>query len=290
MKISAEKLKISAPLFLRAGLGTVFLLFGLQKLIFPAQGTSEIQLIFTSEPWQWTMSLGMASAMNYYIGLAEIMLGISLFAGWMIPYAAPAGALLILGIFASIWFKYGFNTEDKTILLDAGLIGAALALWALTMEKVSAYAPDLSKSEAIGNKSQSSEDLRVVAPDLSKSEAIGNKSQSSEVVAPIILRIGLAFAFFLSGYQKIIAGEMIIGFFALALAAFLLAGRGVRYAALLCALFVAVSFGGAITAHGILVGGILPDPALSRDIGVIAAALALWALSQTESGIKNQEL
>lgn len=230
-----DKLKPYSHVFLRVGLGVVFLLFGLQKLIFPQQGTSEIQQIFTSDALQWTMSLGMASAMNYYIGLAEVILGIFLFAGRMIPYAAPAGALLILGIFASIWFKYGLNAEDKTLLLDAGLIGAALALWALTTEKISAY-------------------------------------------APIILRVGLALAFFLSGYQKIISGEIFIGFFVFALAAFLFTGRGLRYAAPACALYVAVSFGGAIMGRGILVGGILPDPTLSRDVGVIGAALALWAM------------
>ncbi|MBI5045781.1 MAG: FtsQ-type POTRA domain-containing protein [Candidatus Niyogibacteria bacterium] len=42
-------------------------------------------------------------------------------------------------------------------------------------------APVLSKSEAIGYKTQSSELLRVVAPVLSKSEAIGYKTQSSEL-------------------------------------------------------------------------------------------------------------
>ncbi|MBI3685061.1 DoxX family protein [Candidatus Azambacteria bacterium] len=137
----AEKLKRYSPVLLRCGLGVVFLLFGAQKLMFPKQGTSEIQLIFTLESWQWTMSLGMASAMNYYIGLCEGMLGISLFAGWMTRYAAPMAAFLVVAIFGSITFKYGLNTSDKTLLLDAGLIGSALGLWALVSEKWSTYAP-----------------------------------------------------------------------------------------------------------------------------------------------------
>ena len=105
----AEKLKSWAPVFLRLGLAAVFLVFGLQKLSFPSQGTAEIQQIFTSVAGEQLLSLGAASAMNYYMGLFELMLGISLAAGDPLGGAALGldGAWDLCFHHAQIRFQYG---------------------------------------------------------------------------------------------------------------------------------------------------------------------------------------
>lgn len=230
-----EGLKPYAPLFLRLGLAVVFVLFGLQKLSFPSQGTAEIQQVLTSAvTGQSLVSLAVASAMNYYMGLFELMLGLALLSGKMLRYAAPLGALLVLVIFISVTFRYGMNTEDKTLLLDAALIGGALALWMLNSEKW-------------------------------------------KNAAPLLLRVGMALSFALLGYQKIAAGA-VLGWAECAIAVLLLVGFMTRYIAPLAALFVVWSLFEAVGARGFLVQGMLPDPTLSRDIGVIGGALALWAL------------
>src|SRR3989344_8993983 len=105
----AEKLKSWAPVFLRLGLAAVFLVFGLQKLSFPSQGTAEIQQIFTSVAGEQLLSLGAASAMNYYMGLFELMLGISLAAGMAIRWAGPLSGVLVFCVFASFTLQEGFH-------------------------------------------------------------------------------------------------------------------------------------------------------------------------------------
>lgn len=118
-----ENLKEYAPLILRLGLAITFFLFGYHKLSEPTQSTSEIQLLLD-------IGLGGASAINYYLGLTEIIIGLCLLLGWQIAYTAFAAAMLILIIFSSIIYKYGLNF-DPFLFRDIGLFAAALALWAL---------------------------------------------------------------------------------------------------------------------------------------------------------------
>ncbi len=115
-----EKLKPYAPFCLRIGLAAVFLLFGLQKMYAPGQGSAEIQGILG-------IGLGLASAMNFYIGLLELALAVSLTLGWMIKYSAPISTLLVLGIYGLIVLKYGASF-DPTFSRDLGIIGACFAL------------------------------------------------------------------------------------------------------------------------------------------------------------------
>ncbi|MEK7146864.1 MAG: DoxX family protein [Patescibacteria group bacterium] len=110
-----------APLFLRIGLGLVFLLFGYQKLSVPSQTTAEVQLLLN-------IGIGPASAINFYLGLVEFMVAFALFAGVYSATASFLTAFLTIGIFVSLVFKYGIN-QDPTLNRDVGLIGAALALW-----------------------------------------------------------------------------------------------------------------------------------------------------------------
>ncbi len=115
-----EKLKPYAPFCLRLGLAAVFLLFGMQKMYAPSQGSAEIQGIVG-------VSFGVASIMNFYIGLLELALAALLTAGWLVKYAAPVATLLVIGIYGLIVLKYGASF-DPTFSRDLGIIGACFAL------------------------------------------------------------------------------------------------------------------------------------------------------------------
>ncbi|MEK7198143.1 MAG: DoxX family protein, partial [Patescibacteria group bacterium] len=119
--IKKENLKIYAPLVLRLGLAVVFFLFGYQKLSVPEQTRAEIQLLLD-------IGLGSAAAINYYLGLIEIVIAFSFFFGVFIQYLAPLAAFLLLGFFSSFLWKYGLNT-DPALFRDIGLLGGALSLW-----------------------------------------------------------------------------------------------------------------------------------------------------------------
>jgi len=109
-----------APLFIRIGLATVFLLFGLKKLIDPSQTTAEIQLLAQF------LTLGAASAINYYMGLFETLIAIFLFIGYQTRRIAFLAGGMVAFIFASFIIKY--RTLNPDISRDIGLLGGALAL------------------------------------------------------------------------------------------------------------------------------------------------------------------
>ena len=119
--IKKENLKICAPLILRLGLAVVFFLFGYQKLSVPEQTRAEIQLLLD-------ISLGSTAAINYYLGLIEIVIAFGFVLGAFIGYLAPLAAFLLFGFFSSFMWKYGLNT-DPTLFRDIGLLGGALSLW-----------------------------------------------------------------------------------------------------------------------------------------------------------------
>ena len=119
--IKKENLKIYAPLVLRLGLAIVFFLFGYQKLSVPEQTRAEIQLLLD-------IGLGSAAAINYYLGLIELMIAFGFVLGAFIGYLAPLAAFLLFGFFSSFMWKYGINV-DPTLFRDIGLLGGALSLW-----------------------------------------------------------------------------------------------------------------------------------------------------------------
>jgi len=119
-----KKLLPYASVFLRFGLGLVFLLFAYHKLSIPEQGRVEIQGILSF------LNLGAVAAMNYYLGIAELLIAISFFLGWQIRWFAPLAAVLIGGFFASIMLKFGL-TNDPNLYRDVGIFGGAIALWLL---------------------------------------------------------------------------------------------------------------------------------------------------------------
>ena len=119
--IKKENLKIYAPLILRLSLAIVFFLFGYQKLSVPEQTRAEIQLLLD-------IGLGSAAAINYYLGLLELMIAFGFVLGAFIRYLAPLAAFLLFGFFSSFMWKYVLNT-DPTLFRDIGLFGGALSLW-----------------------------------------------------------------------------------------------------------------------------------------------------------------
>jgi len=119
-----KKLLPYAPLFLRIGVGIVFLLFAYHKLRVPEQGRVEIQGILEF------LNLGAVAALNYYLGIAELLIALSFFLGWKIRWFAPLAAVLVGSFFASITLKYGL-TNDPSIYRDVGVFGGVIALWLL---------------------------------------------------------------------------------------------------------------------------------------------------------------
>lgn len=112
-----------APLVLRIGLAAVFVLFGLKKLMSPSQATAEIQLLMN-------FGLADAAAMNFYLGLFEIIIATALIIGFKIRvFTVIASAFLFL-FFFSFFAKYGFSINPD-LYRDLGLLGAAIALFLL---------------------------------------------------------------------------------------------------------------------------------------------------------------
>lgn len=112
-----------APLFLRVGLALVFFLFGLKKILHPAQTTSEIQLLLNFE-------LADAAALSFYTGLVEMLIAFSLLIGIKVRFFSLIAFFMVTLFFLSFLAKYGLSINPD-IYRDVGLLGAAIALFLL---------------------------------------------------------------------------------------------------------------------------------------------------------------
>lgn len=110
-----------ALLILRIGLAVVFLLFGYQKLSSPAQTTSEIQILLNF------LGLGAVSALNFYLGLTEIAVGLGLILGVKVKLLGFLAALFTTTFFASFLVKLGLSINPD-IYRDIGLTAAGVTL------------------------------------------------------------------------------------------------------------------------------------------------------------------
>lgn len=119
----------AALLILRAGLAIVFLLFGYQKLSNPAQTTAEIQLILN-------LGLGGSAAINYYLGLLEIIVALALLAGVRVRIFGTIAALLTASFLGSFLTKFGVSINPD-LYRDVGLTAIGLALAILGAGKYS---------------------------------------------------------------------------------------------------------------------------------------------------------
>lgn len=111
-----------ALLVLRVGLAIVFFLFGYHKLANPSQTTAEIQLMLN-------LGLGAVSAINYYMGLAEVTVALGLIFGVKTRLVGLAAAFMTTGILVSFLVKFGVSINPD-LYRDVGLtaIGIAIAL------------------------------------------------------------------------------------------------------------------------------------------------------------------
>lgn len=111
-----------ALLILRIGLAVVFFLFGFHKLASPSQTTAEIQLIVN-------LGLGAVSAINYYMGLAEVVIALGLITGAHTRLFGILAALLTASFLASFLIKFGLSINPD-LYRDVGLtaIGIAIAM------------------------------------------------------------------------------------------------------------------------------------------------------------------
>ena len=101
----------------------VFFLFGFYKLANPSQTTAEIQLLLNF------LGLGAAAAINFYMGLTEITVGLGLMLGVKTRWAGLLAALLTASFLGSFLAKYGVSINPD-LYRDVGLtaIGVAIAL------------------------------------------------------------------------------------------------------------------------------------------------------------------
>lgn len=111
-----------ALLVLRIGLAAVFLLFGYQKLSNPLQTAAEIQLVLS-------LGIGSAAAVNFYLGLLEVIVGLALATGIRTKLFGAVAALLTVSFLASFLVKFGLSINPD-LYRDVGLtaIGIALAI------------------------------------------------------------------------------------------------------------------------------------------------------------------
>ncbi len=110
-----------APLIIRVGLAVVFLLFGFQKLSNPAQTTAEIQLLMDF------LNLAAAAAINFYLGLTELVVALGLLLGVRTRAFGVLAALLLFLFLVSFLWKLGVSINPD-LYRDVGLIGASIAL------------------------------------------------------------------------------------------------------------------------------------------------------------------
>ncbi|MBI2052990.1 MAG: DoxX family protein [Candidatus Ryanbacteria bacterium] len=124
----ADKYQFIAPYILRFGLAVVFLLFGINKLrLQGSQGTAEIQLLFD-------LGLGTAAAINYYVSLLEIAIGIFLLTGWKVRLAGLIAGAMTFFIFTSYFVQKGFSINPD-LYRDLGLTAAGLAIFLIGKSK-----------------------------------------------------------------------------------------------------------------------------------------------------------
>lgn len=119
-----------ASLVLRVGLAIVFLLFAYHKLNINTfgQGAAEIELLFN-------MGIGTASAINFYVGILELAIGIMLLSGWHVRMAGLVAAGMTFFIFLSYLKQQGISLRPD-LYRDLGLAAAGLALFLLGKGKI----------------------------------------------------------------------------------------------------------------------------------------------------------
>ena len=111
-------------LALRIGLALVFMWFGVHKLLHP-QYWLDAWMPQAAQAFVERFSVSPRDAMNL-IGIAEVLIALSLLTGYFIRWFAAVAALFLVSV--SLVHLQGFN---EVLVRDLGLVGAlvALILW-----------------------------------------------------------------------------------------------------------------------------------------------------------------
>ncbi|OGX38154.1 MAG: hypothetical protein A3C36_06505 [Omnitrophica WOR_2 bacterium RIFCSPHIGHO2_02_FULL_52_10] len=120
MSQAFEKFKPLAPLFLRFGLGMIFLYHGVTKIF--AEGTS---LGFS-----WSRS-GLPTVIQALVAWGEFLGGIACLTGFMTEIASCGIIVIMLGAILTVHGKNGFNMMNRGFEYNFALIIMALTLIAL---------------------------------------------------------------------------------------------------------------------------------------------------------------
>jgi len=117
MKECCEKLKPLAPLFLRLGLGVIFLYHGYSKVF--GEGAN---LGSSWNPYE------MATIIQILVAWGELLCGGAIFVGFMTEIAALGIIVIMIGAIVMVTGKNGFNMMSSGFEYNYALITMALAL------------------------------------------------------------------------------------------------------------------------------------------------------------------
>ena len=95
-----------------------------------------------AEPEEVEFELADAAALNFYLGLLELVIAGVLILGYKIRFFSMIASLLIAFLFISFFTKYGFSINPD-LYRDIGLLAASIILFLLGAGPWSIDRPDL---------------------------------------------------------------------------------------------------------------------------------------------------
>jgi len=117
MKECCEKLKLLAPLFLRLGLGVIFLYHGYSKVF--GEGAN------LGSSWN---PHGMAAIVQILVSWGELLCGGAILLGFMTKLAASGIIIIMMGAIVLVHGKNGFGIMGGGFEYNYALISMCLAL------------------------------------------------------------------------------------------------------------------------------------------------------------------
>ena len=117
MDSRCEKLKTLAPLFLRLGLGIVFVYHGYSKVFGEGAGLGS----------SWNPS-GMASIIQILVSWGELLCGAGILLGFLTEISALGIIIIMLGAIFLVHGKNGFNMMNQGFEYNYVIIMSCLAL------------------------------------------------------------------------------------------------------------------------------------------------------------------
>ena len=125
-----DKLQPYGSIFLRLGLGVIFIYHGYGKVF---GGTTALGSAWN--PW------GMPAILQLLVAWGEFLGGIAILIGFLTPYAASGIIIIMLGAIITVHGKNGFSMMNKGFEYNYALIMMCLALIASGPGKFSISLP-----------------------------------------------------------------------------------------------------------------------------------------------------